>query len=325
MASGLDLSALTDFINEQKHAQDIYTRAINKNDSSPWLVQLGMNKHKMALPNVDSDRGNIQDGSVELGTSDFKGQVIASQTVLVGESLAYFTKMQARDLENFYTNVSLPAGQDYQPEALSALDSAILNKIIATISGDLERLIWRGDKAGATSTFLDLADGFNVQAEAAVTGAVLSKTSSGVITQGNARDVVDGLVDAAMANDDFAPLMSEAGKTYILTGHDVVRAYAQQYRGDFGALPYNTSFNKPLVDGTEVMLIGVSGLTGENTAYLTRSDNFVQGHDVIGEERSMQVDLDQFKEFIWLKDRFKHGVIARDMSDNSVFYHAATA
>ena len=128
-----------------------------------------------------------------------------------------------------------------------------------------------------------------------------------------------------MADKSFSMLLNEPAMTYILTGHDVVRNYSKQYRADHGALEYNTEFNKPIVDGTACMLIGVSGLTGQNTAFLTRTDNFHRGHDIIGEQEALRIGMDQFDEFVWVKNRMKHGVVARDMGNASVFYHSATA
>jgi len=319
-----DLTGLIEFINEDKHRNNIYTKAVNGNDSAPWLNNLGMFKNDMKLPNLDVERGVLQDGDLELTAAKFNGDVTITQTTLVVESIAYFTKLNARNLETFYTNLNLSMGQYYDESDISAPDQALLSKITDTIAGDMECLIWEGDKVGGAG-FLALADGFIKQDETAVIATSLSKTSSGVITDANAKDIIEGLVDAAMADKSFSMLLNEPKMTYVLTGHDVVRNYSKQYRADHGALEYNTEFNKPIIDGTACMLIGVSGLTGQDAVFLTRTDNFHRGHDIIGEQEALRIGMDQFDEFVWVKNRMKHGVVARDMGDASVFYHSATA
>jgi hypothetical protein len=247
----------------------------------------------------------------------FNGDLTASQDVLETKDIAYWNKFQIRDLQNYFTNHILPAGAKYDPTDFNAVIGTMLGDDIAkVINRQVENLTWNGDTAGSGAVVLcnGLLKGFS---------GLASTTTVGALTASNARTKIDGLVDAAVASADVAGLLGVEGGMYLYTGHDVVRYYAQQYRQDFMTLGYNADFSKLKIDGTQVRLIGCSGLTGKSTALLARPEILVQGSDLLGEESDVQIGMNEFNEYIWVKCRFKLGFVVKDANNASAFIHKA--
>lgn len=313
-----DVSGLTAHINETSNMLDVFKRSMYGNDTAPFISQIGNVKYKNALPSWEHERDVLRDGSVELTSAMFNGDLTASQDVLETKDLAYWNKFQIRDLQNYFTNHILPAGATYDPNDFNAVIGAMIGNDIAMVNNrQVENLTWNGDTASGTASLAlvnGLLKGFS---------GLASTTTAAALTASNARTKIDALVDAAVANADVAGLLGVEGGMYLYTGHDVVRYYAQQYRTDFMTLGYNADFSKLKIDGTNVRLIGCSGLTGKSTAVLARPEILVQGSDLMGEESKVEIGMNEFNEYIWVKCRFKLGFLVKDANNASAFIHKA--
>jgi len=315
-----DVSALSLFINEQ--IENIWSTSMYSNDSAPYLNQIQNVKATNALPTIEHEKNVLVDASAELTSSDFDGDVDISQVNLVTDKVAYWNKFRVDELENYFTQKYLPAGANYdlgQTEAVLAAMLMTSNEygISAVINRQVELLTWQGDKSGSAP--FNRTDGLNKQT------AAVNTTSNGVVTSSNARTYIDGLVDAAAGDADWSATLARVGGSYIMCGHDVVRNYAKQYRTDFTSLPYNEEFGKPMVDGTGVMIIPCSGLTGTNDIYLVKNDNFTQGSDLRTDQDRIEFGMDQFQEYVWVKCKFRLGFIARSLSAQNILVHREDA
>jgi len=314
-----DLSAVSAFVNETDNLNDIFRRSMYGNDSAPWLTQITGVKATNALPTINHEQDVLVSAAAELTAANFNGDVVVDQVDLITSKVAYWNKFNLAQLEGYFTQKYLLPGANYDlGQTESVLAAMLSDSIPNVISKQVENLTWKGDTT-LTGDPLVFTNGFNKLTNA------LTPTSTGAITASNARTYIDGLVDAAMADGDWAADITAVGRVYIMCGHDVVRKYSQQYRADFTAAPYNTEFNKFMVDGTNVMLIPCAGLTGTNVMYLVKNDVFVQGSDLLTDQASIMMGMDQFEEYVWVKAKFRIGFAARDVNAKSILVHRATS
>jgi len=150
---------------------------------------------------------------------------------------------------------------------------------VASINKQVESLIWNGNLTGATSTYLDYADGL-VKIIAAE-GTVVDATNTGS-TLLLAPLTAINLIVAKIPNE-----IIDSPELAILTGYDVVRAYIAAYNASnqfAGILMLDGATMTVTVPGTNVKLIGVPGLIGKNKAYALELSNIVIGGDLEGDE-----------------------------------------
>lgn len=314
---GFDLSAVTAYINETANLNDIFKRSMYGNDTAPYLTQIQGVKATNKLPNVNHEQNVLVDATNELTDSDFNGDVDVTQTELITGKVAYWNKFRLDDLEGFFTQMYLPRGANYDlAETEIVLARLLQDDIPNVVKKQVELLTWQGDTDGSAP--VNLANGFNKLT------AGVTPVSGGAITASNALTFVDGLIDTAMEDADWASKLGETGRAYIFTGHDVIRKYEQQYRSDYTAAPYNGRFEKIMPDGTVVQMIGCSGLTGRSEINLVDSQIFVQGSDLLSDQDNIEMGMNQFNEYVWVKVKFRLGFAVRDLTDKSILKHTET-
>jgi hypothetical protein len=157
-------------------------------------------------------------------------------------------------------------------------EQEFINQNLAMINKKLEELIWMGDTTGATSTHLDLFDGFaKILGSAA---GVVDASVSGKTLLGNTLDAINAIV-ASFPNE----IMTRTDLT-IFVGIDVYRKAIKAYQDAnlFHFVPADlTGAFETVIPGTNIKLVGVHGLTGKNKAYASYAENMYLGTDLEGD------------------------------------------
>lgn len=157
-------------------------------------------------------------------------------------------------------------------------EEEFIDQNLKSIQKQVETLIWQGDTTGATSTYLDITDGF-IKIIGGAAG-VVDATVSGKTLAGNTIDAVNAIV-AKIPNE-----IIDAEDVTIFAGYEIVRAYvaainaSNQYHTFLELTPDMTV----VIPGTMIKLVGVAGLNGQNKAYASTLSNLYAGGDVEGDE-----------------------------------------
>ena len=157
-------------------------------------------------------------------------------------------------------------------------EQEIANQNVKSIEKQVELLAWNGDTTGATSTYLDITDGF-VKILASASGVVAAKVS-GTTLSANTLSAIDKIV-AAIPDE-----IIDATDLTVFVGYEIFRKYVAAYNASnlyAGTLSIDGSMSL-VIPNTNIKLQGVAGLTGKNKAYASTASNFVAGGDIQGAE-----------------------------------------
>jgi hypothetical protein len=152
-------------------------------------------------------------------------------------------------------------------------EAYIMEKIIAKAHDDIRKIaLFKGVYNAAGTAPIDLFDGLLTKVAAYITagGIPAGNVATGAaITATNAYDQMMLIVDALYANGGAyvtEPLVA-------LMAPENARFYFQDYAATRGAIPYNTSFEKKLVEGTNIEIIAEPGMTGSDRIIVTPKSN----------------------------------------------------
>lgn len=308
-----DVSTLTNYIDELSASGDIWMSSILGGDTAPTLAQFQTKFNVLELPRFEHDRDIFQDG--DNCTFSASGDADYLQNTITLCNLKINTEFCVRDLEDKFTGVYLPGGQNYEGLPNEAMH---IDRMLGQAKAQNELLTWRGDTAFGVGSLL-LCDGYikivNDNIGSVATGAAIS---TGAITSANALGFVEGLVDAAIDDVDTAGMINQGGFVLYM-GHDAFRAYDLNYRTTHGDYVRANEMGNLVVQGTQVRIIPVGGLNGQNAMYLTPNANFSTAMDLASDIEAPKIGMDQYMENVWVKLRWKQGFGLRDFSQ--VFVH----
>jgi hypothetical protein len=158
--------------------------------------------------------------------------------------------------------------ENRNPQSIADLpyEAVFLELIFAQLKEDehLEAL-YKGVRDDAGSDPADMFDGFIKLFKDDVTGGIIPASNIVVTPAFTAANTVENLelfktkVAERFWNRDMVMVMAPSKKEF----------YNQDYRATFGALPYNTQYQKTTLDGTRWEIIGDEGLEGSNLVFLT--------------------------------------------------------
>lgn len=258
----LDLTALTDYINE--NSKEFVTRAITENDTVKYLNSIGALrvgvKGKEAIQILDADvniQSNDSCGRTASGDTSF------SQANLEVVPLADFQNYCPKDFEKKWMSQYLTKGQHYT-ELLFAED--MMNVRASLLAKANEKLIWQGDSE-ETDANLNKFDGVLKQLDDAGVTATDLSAETDVVAQLQA--IVAGADADEVGSGDFT----------IFLGKDKATAYQI-------ALANKNLFREGdnlKVYGTDIAIVGVSGLNGTGLAVSGRASHFVVGTDLVSD------------------------------------------
>lgn len=177
-----------------------------------------------------------------------------------------------------------------------------VNQNLKSVQKQVETLIWQGDTAGATSTYLDITDGF-VKILGAASGVVAAKVTGKTLAL-NTVEAINAIVDK-IPNE-----VIDAEDMTIFTGYETVRAYvaAINASNQFHTFLELTPEMTVVIPGTMVKLVGVAGLNGLKKAYATPASNLYVGGDIEGDESAYKFWYSEDNSTFRLKVEFNLGM-----------------
>lgn len=226
------------------------------------------------------------------------GSTTFAQEEVVVETLDLKEALCPKDLTSKWMSQVMRAGSN--PEELP-FESFIVEGKTVKLAGEIEKMIWQGDKTTGTGN-LALVDGL---ATVAVVGGYVAD-AVGPITKANAIDKVDALINAfdetILDQDDLAIYMSPSDyRTYI----SALIASQNPVDNQDQTKPYGKSI---MVPGYNVEVIMTNGLSGVDYMYGTSKKNLVLVTDLTSDAENIEVWYSQDNDEYRLKTTFKMGV-----------------
>ena len=196
----------------------------------------------------------------------------------------------------------------------------ILDYLAGKVADELQmNTIWKGIYNAGGSTPVAIAHGFEKIIEDSITAGgafdvpAAQVTDVGVITASNAYD--QALAVARKMPDALRQVESKMFMSWQTSDY-----YNDDYAGTIGANPYNSSFNKVSIHGTNAEIVRTSGMT--NGKFLnTPMDNLYVGMDL--ESDINQINFQQNRRGIDVMIDFSIGMQVADPRNVSYGYDAA--
>lgn len=202
---------------------------------------------------------------------------IATKSLEVVE-LAVQKEICEKDLNPLFLSAMMKPGSNNEDFVPPAVMDVILDQQVKVINKEVEFLIWRGNTAGATGTYLDLMDGFLVKflADATVIDVVGVAT-----TAANIQGELDRI--KALIPDVMRSLYDEPTVGFWMSPGNV-----DKYRSSLV-----NAFNNPDKIEPELRYVGIkifltNGLTDADIVFAD-ARNLWAGVDIIGEEQEIQL------------------------------------
>ncbi len=150
-----------------------------------------------------------------------------------------------------------------------------------SVAKRLAKAIFKAVRNANGTTTVDLFNGFDTITAAEITASNIAAAKGNylevaTIDENNAGDVLKAIYDAA--SDE----LTEAANLKMFVPKSVKKAYEKWCLAEFGAVVYNTSYNKNYLHGTDdnpVEIVGLTGMAGSDYIYLTTKQNMLVGCD----------------------------------------------
>lgn len=165
----------------------------------------------------------------------------------------------------------------------------VIEKILESVKKHMRLGMWKAVENANDPSFLGLFNGWIKQ----ITDTIINDPTHinivdiNPITGTNAVGEFDKMIKALPEEIRY----SGEGVMIVSTSH--MDAYNADYRTKFGALPYNTSFNKTTVDGSNIEIIVEQGVASFNRPIVTTRENLVYLYD--DENKQANIDFDYQK------------------------------
>ena len=254
-----------------------------------------------------SEEIKLMDDSVVYQAGDCtmtpSGDTVFTDRAIAVETLGFMKKFCQKDLAGFWTQLNLRAGAMAEDEELP-FEAQIVDYLLALHSNELDKLIWRGNKATGTGN-LAFMNGFRSFLTTGNGCVDLNTSATASITNTNAYDVFyevfENSPEAVAESDDFA----------CFTGRENFNKLIKNLV-DLNFFHYSPNeiaeMNEVTVPGTDMVVTKVVGLNTLDNIYTGRASHFVFGTDLTS-------DLDQFSlwyskddDVIYLRSKFRAGV-----------------
>lgn len=208
-------------------------------------------------------------------------------------------KFCERDLEPKYTQKKLKKGGNY--DSLT-FHNEIVDDIMQNTSKRMEKALWMGDTTSVDQYLLHF-DGFHKILNAAIPAG--NKYSGTAWSEANSRTAIKGLAALVIANTD----VWRGGDSNIKFFMNP--QMAQQYRWKLveDNLYHITGTEQKLyVEGTNIEIVEVPGLAGNNYIYAIEPENMFFGTDLQNEQEKFMLWFSQDNQEIRFHAEWKAGV-----------------
>jgi hypothetical protein len=299
---GFDMSALSEYVNETR--LPLLTKSLFDNNTAMYLNQMTGVKHKENL-NIVDDEIYYQDGSVcgfnASGDTKFTKREMHVGKIKVEKSWCI------SDLENFWSQIVLPAGSTYKD---LPLEQVLVNHLMGLLAERNEVAIWQSQR-GLVDGNLNKFDG--LRRIISVAGSAVEDANDAAfgtpltaITAANALSATDRMVAALPANlkskPDLALFMGWDFFQKLLLNLRTVNNF---FIDGADSAPYRTGILNHPTWG--IPIVAVHGLNGLNEAYMMRGNNGWLGTDLRGEEDDIELWYEQKDDAILSRVKFKMG------------------
>jgi hypothetical protein len=318
----INFSGVNAWADETSEALNFYTDAVMGNTVVPWVRErgtllTGVKANSIKLPTLGAT-SVMQDG--DNCTFNADGTITVGQTTLLMKNIKFQDLLCARTMEDYFTAVTLPAGQNYT--SLGQAENAMLMEVMKAIQKNLANGYFN------ETTLFDgwiqqLYDAFGINAG---TTTPTAGGSAGTDAQG-VFNIVNTLVRTWMADEDLAEVVQNGTASIVMCPLHISYYFENlaKLKGDNGYAQAQLSAlaggaQSFVHEGTNVRIYSQAALTASKAIILSRDGNFTLGFDLEGDNTNLRVGLDQYEENIYYTLRTKLGTGFRGLNANNVLY-----
>lgn len=287
MADSVSLAGLSAKLKDYalEHSDTILTRIVNTNTPDIFTPMANI---KDEVPLVSLMVGDIlQPGGKDTFTPTADAITFKDRTLKVRAAKVDLQFGNAKIQAWYKSYLGQVDGGHIDPNKIP-LEAYVFGEIIKRAQKNRIQAMFKGVYNASGTTPLSVCDGVlpiittDVASGAIPAGNV---TTGAAVTNSNAVDEVDKLMDLIVANDD----LSSEDMVLCMSSQNL-RKYNKDYQATFGALPYNTSFEKQTVDGTNVTLMGIPHMNGSDRMFATPKGFLFWGYDLPGGDETIRVE-----------------------------------
>lgn len=292
-----DVSGLAAYVDEQ--SQELLVKQVTAGKTLEQItIQEGIK---------GSEEIKLMDDSIVYQTGDCtmtpSGDTVFTDRAISVETLGYMKKFCQKDLAGFWTQLNLRAGAMAEDEELP-FEALIIAYIQELQSNELDKLIWRGNKATGSGN-LAFMNGFRSILTTGAGCVDLNTSATASITNSNAYDVFYEVFE------NSPEAVAESADFKCFTGRENFNKLIKNLV-DLNFFHYSPAqiaeMDSVVVPGTNMVVSKVVGLNTLDNIYTGRASHFIFGTDLTG-------DLDQFEmwyskddDVIYLRSKFRAGV-----------------
>ena len=292
-----DVSGLAAYVDEQ--SQELLVKQVTAGKTLEQItIQEGIK---------GSEEIKLMDDSIVYQTGDCtmtpSGDTVFTDRAISVETLGYMKKFCQKDLAGFWTQLNLRAGAMAEDEELP-FEALIIAYIQELQSNELDKLIWRGNKATGSGN-LAFMNGFRSILTTGAGCVDLNTRATASITNSNAYDVFYEVFE------NSPEAVAESADFKCFTGRENFNKLIKNLV-DLNFFHYSPAqiaeMDSVVVPGTNMVVSKVVGLNTLDNIYTGRASHFIFGCDLTG-------DLDQFEmwyskddDVIYLRSKFRAGV-----------------
>ena len=292
-----DVSGLAAYVDEQR--EDLITRSVTEAKTLRYItIQEGV-KGSQEIKLLD-DSIEYQAGDCEMTPA---GDTVFTDRAIAVETLGYMKRFCQKDLDGFWTQLALRPGASAEDKSLP-FEAQITNDLLQLHALELDKLIWRGNKATGTGN-LQWMNGYR-QFLTTGNGCVnLNSSSTASIDASNAYDVFyecfSNTPEAVAESTDFVCFTGRENFNFLMK--NLV---------DLNFFHYSpaqiATMEEIIVPGTDMRVVKVPGLNTLDNIYTGRASHFVFGTDLSSDFDNYDLWYSQDDDVIYVRSKFRAGV-----------------
>jgi len=292
-----DVTGLAAYVDEQ--SDELIVRSVTEGKTLNYItIQEGI-KGSQELKLMD-DTLTYQAGDCTMTAS---GDTVFTDRALAVETLGYMKKFCQKDLDGFWTQIALRPGASNEDKELP-YQQQIINYILELHSNEMDKLIWRGNKATGSGN-LAFMNGFR-QFLTTGNGCVdLNASAVASITDSNAFDVFYECFttspEEVQEQADFTAFTGRENFNKLIK--NLVDLNFFHYSPDQIA-----TMDSVIVPGTNMIVRKVVGLNTLDNIYTGRASEFYFGTDLQSDFEQFDLWYSQDDDVIYLRSKFRSGV-----------------
>ena len=292
-----DVNGLSPYIDQQR--EELIHRSVTEAQTLQYIaIQQGIKgTEDLKLLN---DSIVYQTGDCSMSPA---GDTIFTDRSISVETIGYLKRFCQKDLAGFWTQLALRPGAMAEDKTLP-FEQTLIDYLLKLHSFELEKLIWRGNKATGIGN-LAFMNGFNQFLT--VANGCIDLNTSGATT-----------IDATTAFDIFyeaftnTPSNIAEGEDFIcFTGRENFN-FLLKNLVDLNLYHFNVNeigtLNEILLPGTNMRVVRVNGLNGTTKIYTGRASHFFFGTDLTSDFESYDMWYSFDDDVIYLRSKFRAGV-----------------